>query len=384
MICATFLAIAVQQQLWSSSRLLLNPTVNTADLIVVARVTGPAEWSQRSWVDESGTPAAEPNIWVAKVPMRTILSLKGNAPMTFTYVEAAGKPHTLDISGTKLAPATTNSIVLVWLYRQNSGGYFRTLFSSNSFRATGDDELHYAHLEPVPVLPDSAYVVEGSTPVERYCSILAQAYAVEPGAARSKELLRWMDAIRPMWKFEHGQTLLYVPDSDVANWDGPGFFAFARTRLIPRLLATGGSDLLRRLRANYYAYQLAGDDVFAVQYRQLVDELDSTWSDPEAEDLIEGLIGDRAYMASQLNARLACVRVQALARLDLRHESIPTVVQKLRSDTSFHVKYAATKWLQRFRESTHGQYSDAPQVRVNFANQTIENLQEVIDYWSSH
>jgi hypothetical protein len=373
------MALACGQQVWSTAGMDLNPTIKTADYVVVARVIGSAQWGQRQWVDARNELREERDMWVATVPMQTVLSLKGDLSGAFTYVEAAGIPFKPDISATRLAPAGQGSLVLLWLYKQNADHLFRSFATSNLFRADSSTEYEYAHPDSVPVLPESNYVLEGQTPVERYCSILVQAYAIDPGGERSRDLLSLLSAVRPWWKIAEGRPILRFPD-----WDGPSFFDFAKTKLIPRLLATQGDDILRKLRANYYAYWLAGDDQFAAEHRRLVDRLDATWPDPHATNLIEGIIGDRQYVSSKLNARVASVRIAALARVELKRENLPTVLARLRSDESFDLRIAAVRWLDWMKSQNLDQFRDAPAARINRAAHLIENRQQILDYWTSH
>jgi hypothetical protein len=249
--------------------------------------------------------------------------------------------------------------------------------SDHFFRRSGNQELVYPSIEPIPVLPEANYIVEGQTAIEKYSSVLVQAYAKDPTAPNAVAFLEKLAQVKPWWKRQNGNVVASRPDMD-----GPGFFGFARSKLIPRLMETQGNDIVRKLRAHYFAYLLAGDEEIKNRHQQLVQELDSTWPNTGDHGLLDGIIGSREYLLGKLGGRVASVRIVALRALPLKPENINAIVGRLQNDSSIHVHHAAAEWLQRLKMTNLDLYRDAPIARGKLAG-AIENRQALIDYWSA-
>src|SRR5687768_8785513 len=84
------LAIATMQTpSWSATE--MNIRIKSADCVVVARITGPAVWSERQLLTSEDVQRPGETIWVARVPMRTTLTLRGGINAEFAYVESQSR-----------------------------------------------------------------------------------------------------------------------------------------------------------------------------------------------------------------------------------------------------------------------------------------------------
>jgi hypothetical protein len=377
---SALLKYGIKKQVWSSSMLDLNKSIKTADAVVVAKVTSSAAWSQRDTFDANNRPLAE-KLWVGRVPMHKILVLRGSIPDDFNYVEAQttrpfNERHEPSMGTERLSPGNpTGRYVLLWLYKQADTGRFRILFGDSQFAARDSSEYQYAHQLSIPELPVADYAIEGNSAVERYCSILVQAYAQLPDSGVGRGFLRFLDRIIPRYKLQNGEPI-QIDQDEV----GPGFFVFAQRKLAPRLFAAAGTDEPRLLRANYYAYRLTGLDQYARAHRESLSRLEEI-ADPNEKGLVDGLLGDRDYAISKMDSRLVDVRVHAIDHLEKMPQNIPLVARRLADDGTFEVKYKAVDWLDQLRVMKRDDYRDAPIPRVDFAEQTIVNLVDLVEYW---
>ena len=373
---------ALQSPTWASSD--ANIRIKGADCIVVARVMGGAQWSEQPLLTSDNVARPGETVWVARVPMRPVLTLKGNPGSEFVFVESAesklvggGHGETMHFPH-GLTNASADSLVLVWLHRPTANNLLPSPTGSDHYyRRTTAQELTYPDIEQIAVLPEANYISEGQTGVEKYCSILVQAYAKNPDAPHAVYFLEKMARLKPWWKRENGIVTVSRPDMD-----GQGFIGFARSKLVPRLLDTHGSNTIKKIRAHYFAYLLAGDENIRDRHQQLIQELDSTWQNPNELGLVDGLVGSQEFKKSKLVARLASVRVAAVEGLALRPENIALIVERLRTDGADIVHEAAARWLQRLKMTDLENYMDAP-IAKPIPSGGVENRQALIEYWSA-
>jgi len=378
----TCIAIAsMQTPSWASTY--ENIGIKSADCVVVARVLEVAQWSERPLFTSENVERAGETVWVGRVPLRTTLTLNGSIGTEFVYVQSqeskleGGSMGVTKLFPNALAEASVGSLVLVWLHRPVVHDLLPSPRGSDHFfRKSGNQEMVYPSIEPIPVLPEANYIVEGQTPVEKYCSILVQAYAHNPGAENAITYLSKLASVKPWWKRQNGMVVLNGQDMD-----GPGFFGFARSKLIPRLLTTQGTTTVRKLRANYYAYILAGDNPISETHQQLLEELDATSPNPNEPKCIDGIIGTQEYISGKLTARLSSIRAVAVRALSVKPENIAAIVDRLQADSADTVHQAAVDWLQRLKMSDLDRYREAPIARLTRG--VLENRQALIDYWST-
>ena len=373
---------ALQSPTWASSD--ENIRIKGADCIVVARVLGGAQWSEQQLFTLDNVARPGETVWVARVPMRPVLTLKGNPGSEFVFVESAesklvggGHGETMHFPH-GLTNASADSLVLVWLHRPTANSLLPTRSRTDHyFRRITSQEMAYPDIEQIPVLPEANYISEGQTGVEKYCSILVQAYAKNSDAPHAVYFLEKMVRVKPWWTRENGIVTVSRPDMD-----GPGFIDFARSKLVPRLLDSQGTNTIRNVRAHYFAYLLAGDENIRGRHQQLIQEWDSTWQNPNEPGLVDGLVGSQEFMQGKLVARLASIRVAAVEGLAVKPENIALIVERLRTDEAAIVHEAAARWLQRLKMTDLESYRDAPMAKP-MPTGGVENRRALIDYWSA-
>jgi hypothetical protein len=376
------LAIGLPQEARQLGPDLNNRQLQNLQLVAVARFQGFLGWYETPWLTQEGSPhnPADPysTAEVARYRFRVELPLVGNPPRTVELLEAervkfSGQPE-------KFGPTWGGGgpLFLIYGFAPDSRGIHWT-FCGVAYNFQVQHPHQYLSLDGNAIsLPDIRYVLEGDTLVEKLASILVQGYCHNPDDTWCRNLLYILRKVVPSWKLENGQVVLKDPRED-----GPGFFQFARERLIPRLFRVAGDNILRRLRAMYNAYAM-GDVPQGRAYQELLEELDRTWPNPEERGLIDGLLGNDQYRIAHLRARLVCIREEAVRTISLKPEYIQVILDVLVNDPSPFVQAEAVDWFNRLRSWYIREYLDAPVGRKEYRNgvPVILNREELIQYWS--
>jgi hypothetical protein len=374
------LAIGLPQEARQLGSDLSNRQLQNLQLIAVARFQGFLGWYETPWLTKDGSPT-ELNAVVARYRFQVELPLVGNPPRTIELLEAydgkvRGQPEKY---GEKYWGGGPPPLFLLHGFAPDPRGVHWTFGGVNwNFQVQHPHQYLGFVVDYMITLPDISYVLEGDTLVEKYASILVQGYCHNPDNTRCRNLLYILRKVVPSWKRENGQVVLKDPRED-----GPGFFQFARERLIPRLFRVAGDNILRRLRAMYNAYAM-GDVPQGRAYQELLEELDRTWPNPEERGLIDGLLGNDQYRIAHLRARLVCIREEAVRTISLKPEYIQVILDVLVNDPSPFVQAEAVDWFNRLRSWYIREYLDAPVGRKEYRNgvPVILNREELIQYWS--
>jgi hypothetical protein len=81
-----------------------------------------------------------------------------------------------------------------------------------------------------------------------------------------------------------------------------------------------------------------------------------------------------------LSARTVFLRSKAVQNLPVDPSNLKLIVDRLRTEPSFHVQIEYCSWLRHLRHKEYPRYADAPNETRD--RDTVTNLQAIIDYWS--
>lgn len=204
-------------------------------------------------------------------------------------------------------------------------------------------------------------------------------------------------AIIPRWRIIDDKVVMYEKD-----WDGPQIYDFFREKIQPRLFKAAENDPVLKARALFMAIA-TGDMSKIGEYQQLVDEIDKTYSQTDAEHVVMGLFGDKQYALKMLNARLDNLRSQAFWSIDpsemknafrfglqpegvmkLTPDNLSLVVQTLQDDPSWQVQISAAHWLNGYKRKYANLYSDAPLAQIGKKRWTTNRKFWITGLGNSH
>jgi hypothetical protein len=124
---------------------------------------------------------------------------------------------------------------------------------------------------------------------------------------------------------------------------------------------------------------------FFPAYKRLIEELDRAWPEPNAAPsalwyTFDGLYGPDEFMQSLLSARCVFIRCKAAEYLQTKRANLKLVVERLRSENSFHAQLALCGWLRQLSHVEYPRFKDAPNEARD--EKRITNLPAIIEYWS--
>ncbi len=353
-----------------------NILISNADIVFVGVYQGIGESRDVPILDEAGRETGE-MIQLDRHDYRPILVLRGEvraALVSLLYVNAGrmkGQP----------VPVGTTQIQYGYAPR---GNLFRTNGLVDYFRQTGPNQFYnnWLYYQSQANVPNKTYIIEGDTPVERYISVLVQAYQSEP---ENVALLERAKSVMPQVQIRDGRPVIENGRLViVAGQDNPDIYDFVAEKLTPRLLSVRPNDPVYRLRGLYYAYAL-GDRRWLEEHQQLLQRIDREHQDRE-EPFIEGVLGEDEFKIRMLSSRLAATRRAAIKSLKFVPGYRSPIISALLNDESQMVKAEAARWLNNLISADvnlHGsqsQYLDAPRANIG-PGFRISNYDEVAEFW---
>jgi|GEM_PF-5049205 len=352
-----------------------NILISNADIVFVGVYQGIGESRDVPILDEAGRETGK-TIQLDRHDYRPIRVLKGVRADRVSLVypnegRMAGQPVPVGTAQVQYGYAPENG-----LFRWGNGQEY--------VRPTGPTQYWnpWVHYQSQANVPNKTYVIEGDTPVERYISVLVQAYQSEP---ENVALLERARIVMPQVQIRDGRPVvengrLVI----VAGQDNPDIYDFVAEKLTPRLLSVRPNDPVYRLRGLYYAYAL-GDRRRLEEHQQLLQRIDREQQDRE-EPFIDGVLGEDEFKIRMLGSRLAATRRAAIKSLKFVPEYRAPIISALLDDESQMVKAEAARWLNNLISADvnlHGfqsQYRDAPRANIG-AGFRISNYDEVAEFW---
>lgn len=197
-----------------------NILISNADVVFVGVYQGIGESRDVPILDEAGRETGK-MIQLDRHDYRPILVLRGEvraALVSLLYLNAGrmkGQP----------VPVGTTQIQYGYAPR---GNLFRTNGLVDYFHQTGPNQFYnnWLYYQSQANVPNKTYLIEGDTPVERYISVLVQAYQSEP---ENVALLERAKSVMPQVQIRDGRPVIENGRLViVAGQDNPCIYEFRR------------------------------------------------------------------------------------------------------------------------------------------------------------
>ncbi len=305
---------------------------------------------------------------------QSVLTLWGKDPgKTITFVTDAVYGEDVDARNNATLMIQPK-LYLVYLYLPNENGVVKGNVDLCELKLENKDQFFLGkYMDGVNLveLPEGEYAIEGSTPNERWVSILTQAY--------EKSGLYYSIRSGAYFHYIAKGVSHFIPQEG-----GQQFYDFYVQKIEPRLLKKAGDDLVQR------SYVLSDSATIGIigrveDYRAVIQQIDETWPNPDDEDIplnvilpkrADGPGEDYDYIDSLLNARVASIRYKALMTYQHTGEmrKNPKKFVKMLDDPSKKVRGLTIHLMQSIQDPS------APKPKFSGLHK-VSNEQEIIQYW---